>query len=229
MAPLALAWARVLPTAILVPALGLRAWPGPARALFGLSIAVSIAPAVNAVPVESSMGWFASALSEIIRGTPVALAAAVPLWAATMVGGLADTLRMHEERVPGPLAESPVTKLGIPFGLFAGAAFFFLGGPARIATALITPALGAHPLLWATNTIVQGITLAVAVASPIVIASIVAEATFALMTRAAHPTHLANFVAPWRALLVLAVMGIGLNEMGRALARAIEDSLPPNG
>src|SRR5580700_3879875 len=86
LAALGLAWARVMPAVTLVPAFGLRALPAPARAVMGLAFAASIFPAMAPVAAGATQPWALLAVVEIVRGLPVALAAAIPLWAATMAG-----------------------------------------------------------------------------------------------------------------------------------------------
>src|SRR5579872_10114 len=91
-ASIGLAWARAMPAVILVPAFGLRALPRPAQALIGLGLAICIAPAIAPSHAVGAARWLAAALAEVVKGLPVALAAAIPLWAATMAGGVADTI-----------------------------------------------------------------------------------------------------------------------------------------
>src|SRR5439155_11263565 len=89
LAALGLAWARAMPAVTLIPAFGLRALPTPARAVLGLALAASIFPAL--VPIASrDVPWALAAIEQIFSGLPIAIAAAVPLWAATMAGGLVD-------------------------------------------------------------------------------------------------------------------------------------------
>ena len=80
-----LAWARALPTIALVPAFGLRALPAPARGIVALALAAAFWPAAApAARVDTAVPWIALALEQILLGLPIAVAAAVPLWAATM-------------------------------------------------------------------------------------------------------------------------------------------------
>src|SRR5271170_3279792 len=81
LAGLGLAWARAMPAVTLVPAFGLRALPAPARIVMGLALAASIYPALAPVAAVTSEPWALQALLEVMKGLPVAIAAAVPLWA----------------------------------------------------------------------------------------------------------------------------------------------------
>src|SRR4051812_24255000 len=81
----ALAWARVAPVVTLVPALGLRSLPPAVRAAAALVLSAVIVPALH--PLAHGAAPFPLlVVTEVARGLPVALSAAIPLWAATMVG-----------------------------------------------------------------------------------------------------------------------------------------------
>ncbi len=120
LAALGLAWARAVPAVTIVPAFGLRALPAPARAVLGLALAASIFPALTPVAVGAdSRPWILLALVEVARGLPVAISAAVPLWAATMAGGVADALRGSQDTMSAPTVEGRASPLGIPLSLLA--------------------------------------------------------------------------------------------------------------
>ena len=121
------AWARVLPVVIIVPAFGLRALPVSARAVMGLAFAAAITPGVSVL--GSTSGHAAGLLDEAARGLSVAVAAAIPLWAATMAGGMIDALRGASEQVSAPTVEGRATLLGAPLSILASA--IFLAGGAR--------------------------------------------------------------------------------------------------
>src|SRR5271163_1825284 len=131
-AALGLAWARAMPTVVLVPAFGLKALPRPTQAFIALALALSVWPALVPAP-QSQAPWMVAALVEILRGVPIAIAAAVPLWAATMAGGIADALRGSQDAPSFPLVDGRTTPLAIPLSLLACAIFLHGGGPARVA------------------------------------------------------------------------------------------------
>ena len=79
-----------------------------------LAFAACIFPALAPVAAASSQPWAVLALAEVARGLPVAIAAAVPLWAATMAGGVADALRGSQETPSVPTVEGKATPLGVP-------------------------------------------------------------------------------------------------------------------
>jgi flagellar biosynthetic protein FliR len=218
---LGLAWARAMPVVTLVPAFGLRAVPGPARPAMALALAAGIFPALAPVAHTSSAPWLVTALVEGARGVPVAIAAAVPLWAATMAGGVADSLRQAPEWLDVPTVEERTTPLAVLMSLLACVFFLSAGGPAAVASALAEPAATASPLQATADVLVSGISLAVAVASPVIAASIVIELAAALISRATAPTQMAAMIAPLRTMGVLVVFALLLERIANAWARAL--------
>jgi type III secretory pathway component EscT len=218
---LGLAWARASPSVTLVPAFGLRALPMTARGVLGLAFAAAVFPALPPI-ADSGAPWPLLALREVALGLPVAIAAAVPLWAATMTGGVADALRGASQSSSAPTVEGDPTPLGVPLSLLASAIFLATGGPARVVLALAVHPVGLHPALHAVADLTAGITLAVAVGGPLLAASIVIEVTGALVARAASPAQLHLLLAPVRALCLLAVMALVFERMAAVLAAAVE-------
>lgn len=221
-AALGLAWARTAPSVALVPAFGLKALPAPARAVMALALAASVFPALQPVDSTGSEPWQVLLLVEFARGLPVAVAAAVPLWAATMAGGVVDALRSSQETLSMPTVEGRPTPLGVPLSLLACAIFLRTGGPARVAQALAARPLPGHPVLAAADHIVEGIRLAVALGGPLLASAIVVEVAAALVARAASPAQVHALLAPVRALGVLAIIAVIFERLGAGLARAVE-------
>jgi type III secretory pathway component EscT len=219
---LGLAWARAMPSVALVPAFGLRALPAPARFVMGLAFAASVFPALGPASSTDSSPWPVLVLVEIARGLPIALAAAVPLWAATMAGGVADALRGAQDTPIAPTVEGRATPLGVPFSLLACAIFLATGGPARVVAALVLRPLDAHPLQAAAQDIVGGIVLAVALGGPLLAAAVVIEIAAALVARAAAPAQVHALLAPLRALGIFAVTAVVFERIATALAKAVE-------
>jgi type III secretory pathway component EscT len=220
-AALGLSWARAMPSVTLVPAFGLRALPRPAQALMGLALAACIAPAVAIAPA-SDEPWLLAAAGEVLKGLPVAIAAAVPLWAATMAGGVADALRASQDTLSAPTVEGRATPLGVPLSLLACAIFVTTGGPARIARALAFHPWNAHPLQAAATDLVSGIAIAVAIGGPLLAAGVVLDVAAALVARSASPAQVHALLAPLRALGIVAVMGIVFHRLAAALALAVQ-------
>lgn len=228
---LGLAWARFAPTLAIVPAFGLKALPTPARGILGIALAAGIYPALVPIVVEREASpWLVLALEQILLGIPVALAAAIPLWAATMAGGLVDSLRGAQDGSGLAVVEgSKATPLAILLSLLASIVFLATGGPARVATSLSTvtptawgsPSWIEHPVLVASQAIVAGIGLAVAIGGPLLAAAVVLEIAFALVARAASPAQVHALLAPLRALGILAIVAIVIERIADVIALAV--------
>jgi len=225
LAAIGLAWARAFPVVSLVPAFGLRALPAAGRGVLGLALAASIYPALQPIVVaQRTTPWLVLALEQIVLGLPVALAAAIPLWAATMAGGVADVLRGSAEGSGLAPVEGRPSSFGVLLSLFASTVFLSTGGAARTASALATTSLGAHPLVAAAHDIVSGVGLAVALAGPLLAAAIVLELAFALVARAASPAQVHALLAPLRALGLMAVVALVMERLASLLATAVRAS-----
>lgn len=220
---LTLAWARFAPTLAIVPAFGLKALPVPARAILGVALAAGISPALAPLVIDRpTTPWLVLALEQLVLGLPVALAAAIPLWAATMAGGLVDALRGAQEGSGLAVVEGTrATPLAVLLSLLASIVFLATGGPARVAASLTATTLSAHPLLAAAHALVAGIGLAVAIGAPLLAAAVVLEIAFALIARAASPSQVHALLAPLRALGLLAIVAVVLERMVDVLAIAV--------
>ena len=219
---LGLAWARVTPTVVLVPAFGLRALPAPVRGVMGLAFAFAVFPALAPVAsAATAIPWPLAALEQILRGLPIAIAVAVPLWAATMAGGVVDALRGAQESVALATVEGRATPLGAPLALLASALFLAGGGPSRVVLALATRDLPAQPVLAGVHDLVTGVVLAVVIAGPLLAAAVVLEIGAALVARAASPAQIHALLAPLRALGVLAVAALVLDRLAAVLAATV--------
>ena len=219
---LGIAWARALPTVIAVPAFGLRALPLPMRAIIGAVIAVAIFPAM--IPLASARAsepWVLLAIEQVVAGVPIALATAIPLWAATMAGGAIDTARGADRKVDFPIAEKGSTELGVFFSLLASSIFLSTGGPARVANGLISAHLNDHPLLAAVRDLTNGITASVAIAAPILAAAIAIEAGLALSSRVASPAPVAVALAPARTMAIFVMLALVLERIARVIAFSV--------
>jgi flagellar biosynthesis protein FliR len=221
-----LAWAKVAPIVAIVPAFGLRALSAPLRAATALVLGAILIPSMRAVVVGPGPLPILL-LAEIARGTVVALSAAIPLWAATMAGGVVDALRGSQDLVTVPTVEGRATPLGVLFSLLAGVIFLGMGGPAAVVGALAgSPSGFGDGATRAAQDIAAGIGIAVAIAAPLLAASIVVEIAGALVARAASPAHLHAFLAPIRSLALLMLTALLLNRMAVLMAALVHVELP---
>ncbi len=218
-----LGWARAAPVVAIVPAFGLRALPAPVRAMMGLAMAACIAPAIRAEASQDPWAW--GLVLAVLHGLPIAIAAAIPLWAATMAGGAIDAMRSSGDTMTMPPVEGKPTLFGVPMALLASTIFLSTGGPARVVEALARPAF-AHDLtlLRAAFDLAAGIQIAVAVAAPVLAASVLVEVSTALIARAASPAQIHSLLAPLRSFAILAVAALTLDRMIRVIALWVDRS-----
>lgn len=208
----ALAWARLTPVVVIVPAFGLRAVPGPMRVVLALCLAIAIAPALHPA-VESGL-WSVRLVAEFVRGIPVAIVAAMTLWIASMAGGLADNLRGGQETSALPVVEPNGTPTGALLTLLVAIAFLQGGGAAHAAAAVARAApVTTGGLISLAHTLSSGVAVAVAVAAPLVGVALVVEVASALIARAASPAFLLPTLAPLRTLALLGTTAIVLERM----------------
>ena len=213
-----LAFARVLPVLVIVPAFGLRALSAPVRAAAALLLSALIVPAVRPAATQA-IPWPPLLLFELARGTLVAIAAAVPLWSATMAGGIVDSLRGSQEQVELATVEGRPSPLGALFSLLAATIFLGTGGPAYVLGVLAaSPADVESGVVRAIANLSAGIGIATAIAAPLIAASLVLELAGALVARAASPAHLTALLAPVRSLALLALTAILLERMAAFIA-----------
>jgi type III secretory pathway component EscT len=213
-----LAFARVLPILVIVPAFGLRALSVPVRLAAALVLSAVIVPAIP--PGGSTvLPWPPLLLFELARGTLIAIAAALPLWSATMAGGIIDALRGVQEQVEAPTVEGRPSPLGVLFALLAATIFLGMGGPARLVGILVAPPPRLEDgVARAVANLAAGIGIATAIAAPLLAASLILELAGALVARAASPAHLSSSLAPVRSLALLGLTAIFLDRIAAFLA-----------
>lgn len=214
---LCVGWFLWAPTALLVPALGWIGAPlGPRLALgFGLSLCV--------LPEVSPQGELWLDLARALGlGVSVAVGAGAVLWAALMVGGIADRLRTTD----GALDDTellPTGPLALLFGLLTALFFLAGGGPARVGAALAR--LGEAPHPESARAIVDActasITLAVTVATPVLLTALLLETLSALLQRSAAPLVAEALLRPLTALAFLFLLAVALGPLLEALGGAL--------
>jgi len=206
MRSLILGGAKVMPVVVLVPAFGLRALPMGARVGLALTLGLSVAPALS----QSATIPFGLAVAlQALSGLPVALSAAVVLWAASMAGGLFDELRHSREMSSLPVVEEGTGPTGALFALLAAIAFLETGGTGRVVTALNRNPPDVHGLLArVVQDLLSGIHIAIALAVPFLVASVLFELTAALVARALSSARLQPIWAPLRTIFLLVFLAV---------------------
>jgi len=183
------------------------------------------------LPVDMGAGWIhgharnpltgmARAAGVSLRPSDtIALGGSLALYAASMAGGLVDNLRGSREQAALPNVDPGATPMGALLAVLTGLLFLESGGAIRVAQALAAPS---PPLVGALPGLVRSLTgaieVAVAVAAPLVGASIVVELASALIARAASPAFIVSLLAPIRAVAVLAIAALLLDRMAELLA-----------
>ncbi len=206
-----LAWARALPVVTLVPAFGLAAVALPIRVALGAGMAAAVAPMMRPV-VDASLPFWLLFAGELARGVPLALAVSAFLWAAIMAGGLVDNLRGARESAEVPLLDEPSSPMAALLGLLMALAFFETGGAARLAVALGDPRL-TSTFAIAAERLAQSMGVAVAIAAPLAVGSVLVEAASGLIARSASPAYVLPLVAPLRSVLLLFVVWLSLDRI----------------
>jgi len=212
------AWVRVLPTALLVPAFGLGVLPVGFRLAIGFMLAASVAPLLHASTVPQEP-WIALLLREFARGVPVAAAASVSLWAAAVAGGVAD----HVTRAPIASRGRLGLADGAPFStllfLAAAGSFLRLGGAERIAARLAAPELDiTGPLAKAVNDLAAGVDLGVGIGAPLLVAALVWDIATVIAARELWTVRVESTFAPFRSLVLLVGTAVLLDRMATAVA-----------
>jgi type III secretory pathway component EscT len=206
MRSLLLGGAKVMPVVVLVPAFGLRALPLGARVGLALTLGVSVAPALSQ---SSTMPFGLAVALQALSGLPVALSAAIVLWAAGMAGGLFDELRQSREKADLPIVEVGTSPTGALFALLAAIAFLQTGGTGRVILALNRSTPDVHGLLTrVVQDLLSGIHIAIALAVPFLVASVLFEITAALVTRALTPARLQPLWPPLRTVFLLLFLAV---------------------
>ncbi len=202
----ALAWARVVPTVLIVPVFGLRALAVPVRVALGLVLAIAAAPAVP--PLEAAMPFAVAFAREFGRGAPVALGAAALLWTASTAGAIVDDWRGVSPRPTVSVSGGGAGAMSALLGVFASVVFLESGGPARIVGALFLRdvALTAGVVARVTMNLVSAVAVAVSVAAPVVVAASLLELVVAFGARVTHAIVVPAAYAPLRALVLMVLV-----------------------
>lgn len=218
---------RALPSVVLIPALGLRALPGVARMVAALALAACTAPALAGL--ESPDGpWLVALLSQLAIGLPLAVGAAGTLWVASMAGNLLDQAAAAPQRPRAfDFADAPVSPLGVLLALGAAVAFFSLGGPARLVSAL---AAAQAPTVAGVRDVavglVQGVRVAVLLSAPLLVLAAFFELLHGLWVRTTSPVAVTGWVGGVRFVLISGVTALLLDRFFEALALWMTERLP---
>ncbi len=209
-----------LPVAIVVPAIGARGLPVSVRVALSFGLALA-GPAPVELPA-SDAGLLPFVVRRLVLGLVLALGVARVMWAALLVGSVADRLGAWGALSHGD--EEGAGPFEMLFGLTTMIVFFGGGGPARLAGAVadVGGGVGLESVAaTVAGTALGAVTLAVTVAAPLLVAALLIELSLALIARAAWPIAWGALVPPLRALAFLVVTLSCFETMVSALARAL--------
>lgn len=218
--PWARAFARVLPTATLVPALAIRGAPAPLRGAIAIALAAPIAASFG--PAKGSL--VLTLLGDAIGGVPLAIAIATPLWMATHVGAIADLMRGTPEAnvAPPPAAEGARGPLGTLAALLAASAWIGSGGVSRALLLLhrLSPEqAGVAAYALAARALTDGLRLSIALSAGVLTAAIALEAAIVAIGRAAAPISVQPIAMLARPLVAVIALMFSIEVAVMALAR----------
>lgn len=218
-APFARAFARVLPAATVVPALAVRGTPPQVR--FAVALALS-------APIAAAFPWTAGVdpplalmlVSDALRGIPLAILLATPLWVATHIGAIADVLRGAPEATiaPPPAAEGARTPLATLTALLVASAWLSSGGVVRALHLLsasgprgaspISP--GVAPWALAARALTDGMRLSIALSAGVLVAATTLEVALADIGRAGAPLSPQPIAVVARPLVAVIALGLSI-------------------
>jgi type III secretory pathway component EscT len=213
--------ARLLPAALVFPALAGAHLPRPAVLALAAALSGALLPA-GAAPWPGWPAYLGGLLAELGVGAVLALVAAALLVALRMGGRLADELRGASQAQVEEAGGERDTPLGRLYGQLACLAFFTLGGPGACLEALqrsLTwlPLGGLPPAeaLVAARELSLGMLasayeLAVGVAFPAALAGLAAELALGFVGRGVQGLPVHFLAAPLKALLALAALALSL-------------------
>ncbi|RYE88777.1 MAG: hypothetical protein EOO75_12925, partial [Myxococcales bacterium] len=149
---------------------------------------------------------------EAVRGVPLALGAAIPIWTALSAGGAVDAARGAGEGPTLPVFEGRTGPFAALWGLLACLGFLTTGGPARVALAALSP-VGGSEAVEVVVALGAGVQIAVAVAAPVLAGAALVEVALALVARAATPASLGPVLGLTKGAIVLVLIALVFDRM----------------
>jgi len=238
-AMLVLGGARVVPLALMVPALGGRHLPLRGRLALGWLLALVTWPTVAAQydgAVLNRAGPLMSILvaaREVAVGATVGFVVSLAFQAAAAAGNLGDVVRgAHAASVlaPAQAADWP-SPLGALYALLATVIFLQIGGLGRVIGAIAesyaaiplglrdaTPAQMRSAGLAVALASARLLAVALALAAPLIVASLLADVALGALARVAPQLPIYFLGQPAKGLLGVGIVLLGLGALGGALA-----------
>jgi flagellar biosynthetic protein FliR len=210
-----IAWARLLPTVMIVPAFGLGIVPASLRWAMALALAVAIAPGIQPASAGPMAPWPALLAAEALRGVSMAVAASIALWAATVAGGVADTASRGTRLVaidgPSGRRATPVATL---LGLAAAIVFLEGGSAARlVARASHLDPFHVSAFSRVALDLAAGIAIGSSIGAPVLVAALGVDMANGIVARDRGGPSFESLFAPLRTVVVLVVTAALLDRM----------------
>lgn len=230
--------ARTLPLTWSIPAFGGAALPFGLRVAFGLGLAIWCYPLLASMPLPGNAAALAVlAFRELLVGVVMGLVCACMFRAAEAAGEIADLARGGElARTNAPLGEGGSSPFGVLFLLLASLVFLEIGGVGYVLAALarsyeafpigesLNAGARAEPaVLLVIVSTAKLIEAAIALAAPVLVALVLADAVFGLLGRAVPGLPVGSAAMPLRTLLGIAVVLLALGGMHVALQSGFRD------
>ncbi|GAC1593713.1 MAG: hypothetical protein NVS3B20_18570 [Polyangiales bacterium] len=220
--PYARSIACILPTVAIVPVLAMQGSSPQLKLLVALALSIPIAPSfplpVGFNPEGPPLAWFIAIFPhlahDLLRGIPLAIMIATPLWVATHIGSIADVLRGTLDPVMSKPASAQDAHgpLSVLTSLLAASVWLGSGGAVRALILLKASSPTEAPAVatWAlaARTLSDGLRLSVALSSGVLVASITFEVAVAAIGRVSAPISpqpLAMLARPLVAIVALAL------------------------
>lgn len=221
-APWARAFARVSPTAGLVPALTIRGAPAPLRFALAVGLAAPIAAAFPYSPSDGPL--LPILLRDAFAGIPLAIAIATPLWVAAHIGAIADHLRGAPEATQAqpPATEGARGPLATLTALLASAAWIASGGATRallLLKAVAPERAGVAAWAVAARALADGIRLSLALSAGVLVAAVSLEAAVIAIGRVAAPISPQPVAALARPIVAVIALALSIEIAIAALVR----------
>jgi type III secretory pathway component EscT len=214
--PFLRALAAVLPAVTLVPALSVRGLPAGAR--FAVAIGLAM-PLAGSFPAPATIAALPLTLAaDALRGVPLAIVLAAPLWAATHVGALADQLRGVPDvtQAPPKVADGARGPLATLTAMLAASVWLSSGGLVR--GLLLLARLGPRaegdaiaPWALAARALTDALRLSLALSSGVLVAALALEVALAALARAGAPLSPQPIAYVARPLVAVLALGLSLD------------------
>jgi type III secretory pathway component EscT len=182
--------------------------------------------ALSALPTGASENQFGTELRNLpwcliqalVTGIPIGIASAVPVWTATMAGGVLDTLGCAGRPEDTGTSTNVVPFSGL-FSLLACTLFFETGGPSRVVLLVLSEQTDGILFARLVHHLTSGIGVAIAVVSPVLAASTLGEIIVAVADGIPASGWLRFVLAPFRGLFMLLALGSSLELVTEGLRR----------